>query len=82
MAAATISSKGQTTIPGAIRRGLGLAAGDRVEFLLAPGGYAVLLPCDLEPRDLRGLLPRPASPATVEDMHEAAIAAATSVSDE
>ncbi len=78
MTAATISSKGQTTIPGAIRRGLGLVAGDRVEFLLAPGGYAVLLPRDLQPRDLRGLLPRPDRPATVEEMHEAVVEAATS----
>lgn len=78
MTMATISSKGQTTIPGAIRRGLGLAAGDRVEFLLAPGGYAVLLPRDLQPRDLRGLLPRPDRPATVEEMHEAVIETATS----
>ncbi|HMR34288.1 MAG TPA: AbrB/MazE/SpoVT family DNA-binding domain-containing protein [Geminicoccus sp.] len=77
MTTATISSKGQTTIPGAIRRGLGLAAGDRVEFLLAPGGYAVLLPRDLQPRDLRGLLPRPDRPATVEEMHEAVVEAAT-----
>lgn len=78
MTTATISSKGQTTIPGAIRRELGLAAGDRVEFLLAPGGYAVLLPRDLQPRDLRGLLPRPDRPATIEEMNEAVAEAATS----
>lgn len=78
MTTATISSKGQTTIPGAIRRGLGLVAGDRVEFLLAPGGYAVLLPRDMQPRDLRGLLPRPDRPATVEEMREAVVEAATS----
>lgn len=78
MTTATISSKGQTTIPGAIRRELGLAAGDRVEFLLAPGGYAVLLPRDLQPRDLRGLLPRPDRPATIEELNEAVAEAAIS----
>lgn len=33
----TISSKGQITIPQAIRKRLGVAAGDRIEFVIEEG---------------------------------------------
>lgn len=38
------TSKGQATIPKAIREHLGLKPGDRVEFLLHPDGSVALLP--------------------------------------
>jgi len=43
MSAATLTSKGQITIPIAVREGLGVDAGDRVEFVeVAPGRYEVI----------------------------------------
>ena len=43
MSAATVTSKGQITIPVAVRDGLGVGAGDRVEFVeVAPGRYEVI----------------------------------------
>ena len=39
-----ITSKGQATIPKAIRDHLGLQAGDRVKFFIHPDGGVVLLP--------------------------------------
>lgn len=40
MSAATISSKGQITIPAEVRNALKVDAGDRVEFVfIAPGRY-------------------------------------------
>jgi len=40
MATATLTSKGQITIPAAVREALGVHAGDRVEFVeIAPGRY-------------------------------------------
>jgi antitoxin PrlF len=39
---ATLTSKGQTTIPKEIREGLRMKAGDRMTFTLLPGG-AVLI---------------------------------------
>ncbi len=40
MSAATLTSKGQATIPKDIRTGLGLEAGDRIEFHLLSNGSA------------------------------------------
>ena len=40
MSIATVTSKGQITIPARVRSALNVAAGDRVEFVeLAPGRY-------------------------------------------
>lgn len=40
MATATLTSKGQITIPARVRDALGVNAGDRVEFIeVAPGRY-------------------------------------------
>ena len=43
MLTATVTSKGQITIPLAVRRKLGLKEGDRVTFLFE-GGQALLVP--------------------------------------
>ena len=37
----TVSSKGQVTLPAAVRRALGLRPGTPVEFELVPGGAVV-----------------------------------------
>ena len=63
-------------------RHLGLQPGDQLEFLVSAGGYAVLLPRNLEPRDLRGLLPLPETSTTIDEIHEAVIEAATDASGE
>lgn len=40
MTTATLTSKGQITIPAAVREALGIGAGDRVEFVeVGPGRY-------------------------------------------
>ena len=40
MTTATLTSKGQITVPAAVRVALGVDAGDRVEFVeIAPGRY-------------------------------------------
>lgn len=40
MTTATLTSKGQITVPAAVREALGVDAGDRVEFIeIAPGRY-------------------------------------------
>jgi AbrB family looped-hinge helix DNA binding protein len=40
--AATLTSKGQTTIPKEIRDGLGMKPGDRISFTLMPDGTAIM----------------------------------------
>lgn len=56
MAVATLTSKGQTTIPKEIRDLLGLAPGDKLDFVVEGDGRVVLRPATLDVRQLKGLL--------------------------
>lgn len=71
MTTSTLTSKGQTTIPKAVRRHLGLKPGDKIRFLVEDDGRVVILPATLHLRDLRGSLPRPSKPVSIERMREA-----------
>lgn len=71
MSTATLTSKGQITIPLAVRRKLGLDAGDRIEFVeLAPGEFA-LKPATEDVRSLKGMIRRPARPIAIAAMNAA-----------
>jgi antitoxin PrlF len=70
-----ITSKGQATIPKAVREHLGLKPGDRVKFFLHPDGSVVLLP-KLPATALRGML-KSRRRVTIEDMNEAIAAGVT-----
>ena len=67
----TITTKGQATIPKAIRDHLGLKPGDRLKFFLHPNGSVVLLP-KLPASALRGIVRPRQPPVTIEEMNEAA----------
>ncbi len=72
-----ITSKGQATIPKAIRDHLRLKPGDRVKFFVHPDGTVVLLP-KLPVSSLRGIIAKKRSrPVTVEAMNDAIIEGAT-----
>lgn len=71
MPAATLTRKGQTTIPKVIREYLHLRPGDRLEFVMEEGGRVVLLPAVVDAKDLKGLLPPPKKSVTIEDMKKA-----------
>lgn len=49
MPTATVTSKGQVTIPASVREGLGLHAGDRVDFVRLDDGSFKLRPASLLP---------------------------------
>jgi antitoxin PrlF len=67
-----ITSKGQATIPKAIREHLGLEPGDRVKFFVHPDGSVVLLP-KLAASAVRGVVKvRREPPVTTEQMNMAA----------
>jgi antitoxin PrlF len=67
---ATLTSKGQLTLPKAIRDRLRLAAGDRVDFVVKDDGTVVLRPATLDVRELKGLLSRKGlKPLAVEEMN-------------
>jgi antitoxin PrlF len=54
--ASTVTSKGQTTIPGEIRRHLKLKTGDRLEFIIEDDGKVVLVPATVDVKELRDCL--------------------------
>ena len=53
---ATLTSKGQTTIPKEIRESLGMKAGDRMTFTLMPDGTVVMRVKTKSITQLAGLL--------------------------
>jgi len=68
---ATVTTKGQITIPKEVRDALGLETGDRVEFVeSAPGVYEILA-ASRDVRELKGIIARPRKPVSVEDMRKA-----------
>jgi AbrB family looped-hinge helix DNA binding protein len=60
------------TIPKPARDALHLSPGDRVEFVLGDDGRLFLLSATRPVRSLKGMLPKPATPVTLDEM-EAAI---------
>jgi AbrB family looped-hinge helix DNA binding protein len=53
---ATLTSKGQTTIPKAIRDGLHMKPGDRMTFTLMPDGVVIMRVKNKHVSELAGLL--------------------------
>jgi len=77
MATATLTSKGQITIPKVVREALGVEAGDRVEFVELQKGVYSVVAATRDVRELKGLIPKPPKPVSVEDMKRAVARAAT-----
>ena len=72
MSIATLTSKGQITIPKDVRDALGLATGDRVEFVAEEKGVYRVIAATRDVRHLKGLIEKPSKPVSVEDMNRAA----------
>ncbi|MCD9122918.1 MULTISPECIES: AbrB/MazE/SpoVT family DNA-binding domain-containing protein [Cupriavidus] len=72
MPSVTMTSRGQVTLPAEVRDRLGLSAGDRVEFVMneATGNYEVI-PASQSVKRLKGVLPKPDKPVSVDDMNAA-----------
>jgi antitoxin PrlF len=71
MPAATITSKGQLTLPKQIRDRLGVGVGDRVAFRERPDGTVVLEPETLDLLSLKGTVRPRARGVSLEDMDAA-----------
>ena len=67
MSIATISSKGQITIPVEIRNGLGLSPGDKINFIMQ-GESVMFVPSTKSISALKGMITAPKTPVTLEDM--------------
>jgi antitoxin PrlF len=70
MASATVTSKGQITLPKSVRDRLEIEAGDRLEFVESEQGFLVVA-ATRDIRSLKGIVGRPKKPVTIEDMNSA-----------
>ncbi len=69
MITATITSKGQITIPKNIRDQLNLHAGDKISFIEDEDGLINLIPVKKPLNTLKGSVPKPKRPVSIEDMN-------------
>ena len=72
---AKLSSKGQATIPKAVRDRLQIKAGDRFKFFFHPDGVIILPKISMA--RLKGRIPKPAQPVSLEEIDRAIAKGAT-----
>ena len=78
MTSATVTSKGQVTIPKEIRDYLKLDAGSRIDFVIDADGQVKLIPLNVPAKALSGILHRKGmKAATVEEMESAIVEGAS-----
>lgn len=68
---AVLTSKGQVTIPKAVRTRLGVDTGDRIEFIDGGDGTFIVRAATQDVRALKGIIARPRKAVTVEEMRAA-----------
>ena len=71
MTSATISSKGQITIPAAVRQALAVEAGDRVEFVEIEPGQYLFVAANRSVTELKGMLGTFKRTVSIEEMNQA-----------
>jgi AbrB family looped-hinge helix DNA binding protein len=72
---AKLSSKGQATIPKAVRERLKIKPGDRFKFFFHPDGV-IILP-KISTARLKGIIPKPAQAVSLGEMDRAIAEGAT-----
>ena len=82
MATSTLTSKGQITVPKAIRDHLTLEAGDRVDFVIREDGTVEVKGLDRPVDELYGFLHRPGVAAVSVEQIDAAIAGGRAADDD
>jgi antitoxin PrlF len=71
MPTATLTTKGQVTIPKAVREHLGVDTGDRLSFVVQEDGAVLVRPISRHVRELGGLLHRPGRrPVSIRAMEQ------------
>lgn len=71
MTTAMITSKGQITIPKDVRSRLGVDTGDRIEFVEIQAGVFQIIATTRDVKSLKGIVPKPKQPVTIEEMNQA-----------
>ena len=76
MTTATITSKGQITIPAKVRQALQVEAGDRVEFVEVQPGRFEIIAATASVKSLKGAFGQPAKAVSIDEMNQAIAARA------
>jgi antitoxin PrlF len=71
MSTATLTSKGQITIPADVRRDMNVDAGDRVEFVQVEPGRYELIAATRSVRELKGMFGKAKRRVSIEEMNAA-----------
>ncbi len=71
MATATVTSKGQITIPQKVRAALGVGFGDRIDFVELEKGQFMIIPATHSIKELKGFIKKRGKPVTIEEMNGA-----------
>lgn len=69
MTTATVTSKGQITIPADVRHALAVDAGDRVEFVQIESGQYLFMAVNRSVTELKGMFGKPAKAVSIDDMN-------------
>lgn len=67
---ATITSKGQGTLPKKIRNRLKLRAGDKLDFFVKEDKHIEIVSVKESPLKLKGMLSKPEKTVTIEQMNQ------------
>ena len=68
---ATVTSKGQVTIPVEARKKLRIRTGTKLEFVIKDNGRLEIIPLVGSIKDLKGAVPKPEKALTLEEMDKA-----------
>jgi antitoxin PrlF len=71
MTTATITSKGQITIPSEVRQALQVSTGDRVEFVEVEPGQFLFMAANRSVTELKGMFGKAKQAVSIEDMNRA-----------
>ena len=67
---ATLSVKGQITMPMPIRDKCGLEVGDKLNFVMRDDGVLEVVPIKQPASKLKGMLPKPSKAVSIETMNK------------
>jgi len=68
MSTATMTSKGQITVPKEVRVLLGLHTGTKIKFNVSDSGDVNFSPITESITNLKGIVAKPSKPVSIEDM--------------
>jgi AbrB family looped-hinge helix DNA binding protein len=68
---ATVTAKGQVTLPVEVRRRLGLKPGSKLEFVVIDGDRLEAIPVSDTVSSLKGMVPKPRRALSLADMDKA-----------